>query len=750
MAAFIERLGKLGPALAGFASLALVVLLQIANPAALERVRMQVFDAYQVAAPRSDPGDERVVVVDIDEESIERLGQWPWPRTDLAELNRRLGEAGAAAVVYDIVFSEPDRTSPEEIAARYEKMGRGEELGGALGEGFARLPSHDALFAESFSKVPVVTGFFLEAAERGRAVEPKASFTLHGSLPVQNVKNYAGSLQPLPELEAAATGNGSLSLESDPDGIVRRVPLAAIHRGTLVPGLSLEAVRVARGAGSPNLVASDGSGETSSAPGAAVSVRLDGTVIPVTDAAEMWVHFPKQGSREMLPAWQIVTGAVADDVLTSAVDGRIVFIGGSAVGLQDLVSTPLSDRIAGVTVHAAAAEQILSGHFIERPDWAFGLELMLVVVLGAILALLLPRLGAAKGALAVIVGISAIAAGSWFAFTQANYLLDPTYPALALAVIYGVQTVAVFYREERQRSYIHAAFDRYLSPEIVRQIAADPGMLELGGEERDMSVMMCDIRGFSRISERYSPREVIDFLIGFLTPMSEILLDRRATLDKYIGDAILAFWNAPLDDPDHPRNAARAALAMITKTDELNRTMPGRAGAIWPGEVKVGIGLNSGLCCVGNMGSKQRLSYSLIGDTVNVAARLEGLTKSYGVPIIAGDALAQQLGGFALLELDRVRVVGRDATEKIFALLGDEELSAQDGFHRLASAHDAMLEAYRAQQWDRADAALADGYSEYAAFGISKLHDLFIQRIAALRQSPPGESWDSVFQATEK
>lgn len=750
MAAFFERLRILGPALAGFTSLALVVLLQLANPAALERVRMQVFDAYQVAAPRADAREERVAVVDIDEESIERLGQWPWPRTDIAELNRRLGAAGAAAVVYDIVFSEPDRTSPSEIAARYRQTGRGQELDGALGEGFARLPSHDALLAESFSKVPVVTGFFLEAAKRGRPVEPKASFTLHGSLPVQNVKSYEGSLQALPELEAAATGNGSLSLESDADGIVRRVPLVAIHQGTLIPGLSLEAVRVARKAGSPNLVTSDGSGETSSAPGAAVSVRLDGTKIPVTDAGEMWVHFPQQGSRAMLRASQIVTGAMTDDALARAVDGRIVFIGGSAVGLQDLVSTPLSDRIAGVTVHAAAAEQILAGDFIERPDWAFGLELMLVLVFGTILALLLPRLGAAKGALAALFGIGAVTAGSWFAFTQASYLLDPTYPALALAVIYGVQTVAVFYREERQRSYIHAAFDRYLSPEIVRQIAADPGKLELGGEERDMSVMMCDIRGFSRISERYTPREVIDFLIEFLTPMSEILLASRATLDKYIGDAILAFWNAPLDDPDHHRNAARAALAMIAKTDELNRTMPGRAGVVWPDEVKVGIGLNSGLCCVGNMGSKQRLSYSLIGDTVNVAARLEGLTKTYGVPIIAGDTLAEQLDGFALIELDQVRVVGRDATEKIFALLGDEELRAESGFDRLASSHAAMLDAYRAQQWDRADAALANGYREYTKFGIPKLHDLFIRRIAALRQSPPGESWDGVFQATQK
>lgn len=750
MAAIMQWLGKLGPALAGFVSLALVILLQLANPGALERVRMQIFDAYQVAAPRADGGQGPVAVVDVDEESIERLGQWPWPRTDLAELTRRLGEAGAAAVVYDIVFSEPDRTSPDEIAARYEKMRRGGELSRALGAAFAQLPSHDALLAESFSKVPVVTGFFLEAGKRGRAVEPKANFTLHGSLPVQNVKSYAGSLQPLPELEAAATGNGSLSLKSDPDGIVRRVPLVAIHRGTLVPGLSLEAVRVARGAGSPNLVASDGSGETSSAPGAAVAVRLDGKEIPVNDAGEMWVHFPKQGSRQMLPAWQIITGVMADDTLARAVDGRIVFIGGSAVGLQDLVSTPVSDRIAGVTVHAAAAEQILSGHFIERPDWAFGLELMLVVIFGGILALLLPRLGAAKGALAALIGVGAVAAGSWFAFTQANYLLDPTYPALALAMIYGVQTVAVFYREERQRSYIHAAFDQYLSPEIVRQIAADPGMLELGGEERDMSVMMCDIRGFSRISERYSPRQVIDFLIGFLTPMSEILLERRATLDKYIGDAILAFWNAPLDDPDHHRNAARAALAMIAKTEQLNRTMPDRAGVVWPGEVKIGIGLNSGLCCVGNMGSKQRLSYSLIGDTVNVAARLEGLTKTYGVPIIVGNALAERLEGFAILEIDRVRVVGRDASEKIFALLGDEGLLSQNDFARLAGSHAAMLEAYRAQQWDKADTALAKGYSEYAAFGISGLHDVFSQRIAALRHNQPGESWDGVFQAKQK
>ena len=265
-----------------------------------------------------------------------------------------------------------------------------------------------------------------------------------------------------------------------------------------------------------------------------------------------------------------------------------------------------------------------------------------------------------------------------------------------------------------------------------------------------MSVLMCDIRGFSRISEHLAPKQVIEFLIEFLTPMSDILLARRATLDKYIGDAILAFWNAPLDDPDHHANAARAALEMIAKTDELNRTMLGRKGVVWPAEIDIGIGLNSGLCCVGNMGTKQHLSYSLIGDTVNVASRLEGLTKLYGVPIIVGEDLAQHLTGFAEIELDRVRVVGRDEPETLFALLGDETTAIHDGFQRLGAQHAAMLTAYRARKWDEAEAALTAGLAEYDAHGLLRLHDLFAKRVAALRSQPPGEGWDGVFQATEK
>lgn len=261
-----------------------------------------------------------------------------------------------------------------------------------------------------------------------------------------------------------------------------------------------------------------------------------------------------------------------------------------------------------------------------------------------------------------------------------------------------------------------------------------------------MTVLFCDIRGFSRLSESMAPRSIIRFLIGFLTPMCDVLLKRKATIDKFIGDAIVAFWNAPLDDADHHANAARGALEMLGQLEALNREAPEG----WPGEVKVGIGINSGLCCVGNMGSAQRLSYSLIGDTVNLASRIEGLTKQYGVQIMLGATLAARLPGFALLELDRVRVVGRDAPETVHALLGDESVAGGEAFSALQARHVAFLAAYRAQDWPRARGALEGMAGDAERFGLAALHALYARRIDALAADPPGAGWDGVFAATEK
>ena len=737
--------GNRGPVLAGLLLVALVAVLQLLRPPALDRFGLLLFDSYQRAAPRVYE-DAPVRVVDIDDESIRRLGQWPWPRSDIAKLTDQLGRAGASVVAFDIVFSEPDRTSPAMIA---DQLARGGAAPAVL-EPLRRLPDHDSVLAQSFAATPAVLGYFLVRDHAGPQVAVKAGFAVGGSPPGAEVPTFQRGIESLPVLSAQAAGSGSVSLAPDSDGILRSVPLLARQGEQLLPSLSLEALRVAQGAGSILIRSSDASGELGGEPGRVVAIKVGQFEIPTTAAGGLWLHYTKPAAVRTIPAWKIVEGALSPAELEQAVSGRIVFVGAGAVGLRDLISTPLSDKELGVMAHAQAVEQVILGHYLLQPDWGPGLELTLVLALGLGLALLLPRLGASKGALVVFGAIALVIGGSWLAFTQRGFLLNPTYPVLALALVYSAQTVLVYYREERRRAYIHSAFDRYLSPEMVRQIAANPGRLELGGEEREMTVLFADVRNFSGISEHLAPKQLIGFLIALLTPLCDVLLERKATIDKFIGDAIVAFWNAPLDDPDQHRNAARATLEMIRKLDALNAG-EGRDPAItWPGPVKVGIGLNCGLCCVGNMGSAQRLSYSLIGDTVNLASRIEGLTKFYGVSIAVGSALRAHLEDFALLELDRVKVIGRAAPERVYALLGDETLAASPAFGALRERHEAMLKAYRAGDWQAARASLADLPEQAHSFGLTPLYALYAERIETLSASPLPAGWDGVYEARNK
>ena len=730
--------------LPGVIAVLLVALLALFPPPflapALQRMSFAMFDGFQRFEPRPYE-DAGVRVVDIDEETIRRLGQWPWPRTDLATLTDKLAQAGAAAIAFDVVLSEPDRTSPPTLAKRLT-------LDAEARATLERLPDNDQLLAKSFASAPVVTGFFLTHDPYRRTVTPKAGFALSGNEPTR-LAQFSDAIPPLPALGAAALGNGFVSIATDSDAIVRRAPLIARNGSVIVPSLSLDALRVAQGAGSVIVKTGDGSGEIGGS-GDVVSLKVGQFEVPTTRSGDLWMRYTAPVPGRVIPAWKILTGALSPEQLRREVEGRILFVGAGAIGLRDLVSTPLQDRELGVMVHAQAAEQMILGHFLVRPDWAPGLEIALLLILGIGLAVLLPKIGALKGA---IVGASAIlltGAGSWYAYTAHHFLLDPTWPALSVATAYLVQTILTFYREERQRAYIHHAFDRYLSPELVRRIADDPALLELGGVERDMSVLFADIRSFSRISEKLAPNEVISFLVRFLTPMTDLLLGYKATIDKYIGDAILAFWNAPLDDPDHHINAARAALAMQQRLTALNQEMIGRGDGTWPGEVKIGIGLNSGPCCVGNIGSERRLSYSLIGDPVNVASRLESLSKYYGVSILMGNGLAKHLGGFATLPIDRVRVVGRDAAETVHVLLGDETVRGSSEFQAFAKNHRAALDAYFAQDWATA-AELNDLNEQLAAgFGMTKLVMLYRERIADFAASPPPTGWDGVFAASSK
>ncbi len=493
-----------------------------------------------------------------------------------------------------------------------------------------------------------------------------------------------------------------------------------------------------------------GSGELGGTEPGIVGVKVGNFVVPTTSAGELSMYYRLPRTDDTIPAWKILTGALSDSQLKALFGGQIVFIGTSAEGLRDLVSTPVADRELGVAVHAQAAEQMILGRFLIRPDWSMGLERALLLIFGIGLSFALPVLGALRGGIIAVLALAGTAAGTWFAFHSRGQLVDPTFPVFEVGGVYVACTLFAFYREERARAYIHHAFDRYLSPELVRRIASDPGQLELGGEERDMTVMFCDIRGFSRISERLTPRQLIAFLIEFLTPTSDILLAHKATIDKFIGDAILAFWNAPLNDSDHVRNAARAVLELAAKINALNATMPAQPDKTWPGDVHIGIGLNSGPCYVGNVGSQQRLSYSLVGDTVNLASRIEGLTKLYHVTIAMGETTAKRLEDFAAIEIDLVRVVGRDTPERVFVLVGGPDIASQSDFRQLKAGQTEFLAAYRAKDWDGASSILGAGSTLAKRFGLDGLHELYADRIAIFRQTPPPENWDGVFEAKTK
>ncbi len=721
----------------GLVTTALLLILQSLHPTILVEARNLIFDAYQRAAPR--PYEEAPVrVVDIDDATLARLGQWPWPRTDMARLVRIIAQAGASAIATDIVFSEPDRTSPHmDISKPSESMTHSD---------------HDAVLGQTLSETPSVTGYFLQHEPNSVRPAQKAGFGISGNSPLSAIPNMQGAIVPLDVINNKAAGSGFVSLVSGSnDGIVRSVPLVSRIGDLILPSLSLEALRVAQGGGAIVIKSTTGSGEIGgeSVQGV-VAVKVGAFEIPTTPSGGLWMYYTAPYPQRTLPAWKVMTGTLSPAQLSNLFRGRIVLIGTGAAGLRDLVSTPVARSELGVVVHAQAVEQAILGRFLIRPDWSLGLERAILIVLGFGISLLLPGLGALRGGILSLAALGASAAGSWVSFRYGSLLLDPTYPVFGVVLVYTAGTFFSFYREERARAYIRRAFDRYLSPEMVERIARDPSQLELGGEERDMTVMFCDIRSFSRISEQLTPPQIIQFLIEFLTPMTDVLLGKKATIDKFIGDAILAFWNAPIDDPDHHRNAAFGALAMIDKLKELNATNIAAPGKIWPGEVKIGIGLNSGPCCVGNIGSSQRLNYSLIGDTVNLASRIEGLTKTYGVPIAMGRDLADSLPDFALIEIDLVRVVGRDMPERLFALAGPPATAKTVEFRALHAAQSAFLAAYRAMDWDGADAALDQLRPIAARFGYAKLVDLYAARIKAFRAGPPDPGWDGVHRAKEK
>ncbi|MFK8251546.1 CHASE2 domain-containing protein [Ancylobacter terrae] len=735
-------------AYAAIVTLPLVIVLGLIwlQPASFSRLRNNLFDFYQRLDPRPWSPDLPVRILDIDDASLARLGQWPWPRNRMAELVTRLAGAGAASIGFDIAFSEADRTSPDTLAADLPEGPVRDQVAAALGG----LPSHDDQFAAAIAAAPVVLGVVLTPGRPAALPELPRKFGIAtaGDDPLPFLPGFTDAVVPLPGLAKAASGLGALNWLPDGDQIVRQVPLFLRLGDQLVPGLAAESLRVAQGASTYVIRSSNASGDEGFGASTGISaVRIGAIETPTDRFGDVRIRVGGTEPRRFLPAWKLFSGELPADEIA----GRIILVGSSAAGLLDLRATPIDASVAGVEVQAQTIEHLVTNARLARPDWATGAEIVVAALLGLLIALVLPSAGAFGGALIGGIVVAALCAASWWAFREGHVLLDPVGPGLAASAVYLAGTIQLYSAEQRQKRWVRDAFGRFVSPAVIEQLATDPGRLVLGGEIRTLTVMFSDVRSFTSISERMDAQALTRFMNRYLSPMTDIVLERRGTLDKYIGDAIMAFWNAPLDDRDHARHATGAALAMLGELEVLNATLRREAAAIGETaiEVRIGIGLATGDCCVGNFGSVKRFDYSALGDTVNLASRLEGATKFYGVVLLATDATHDLAPDLAWLEVDTTRVKGRSQPVRIFTLVGDAAFAATPAYRDLAEAHGAMLGAYRAARFEEA-AASAERAHALAPGSIGKLYDVYHERCRAQAGRPADAAWDYVTTLLEK
>jgi adenylate cyclase len=718
----------------GLALLLLIALaaLRITNPLPLQELRVRVFDLFQVLHPR-EATQRPAVIIDIDEKSLKSIGQWPWPRTRIADLITRLTDMGALVIAFDIVFAEPDRMSPGIAADTFR------DLDDATRAKLRALPSNDEILANAFRKSRVVlgeSGLPFAVAQQPGAQLPVGIATLGGDA-TPYLLNFPGLLRNVPTLEQTASGRGLFTIRAERDGIVRRVPIVMQAQGAIMPSLTLEMLRVVSGSNTV-LIRTDHAGVQSAA--------VPGFVIPTDRNGQLWVHFAPHDMARFVSASDVLDGRVPAERIAH----HLVLIGTSAVGLLDSKTTPIDPVMPGVEVHAQVLENVLTNSVLTAPNYAIGVELFTAFLFGVVIIWLAPTLNPLLllGAGAAIVALTVGA--SWYSFVQYRLLFDFTYPLISSGLVYLTLLFSNYISEQAQRRRIRSAFGQYLAPALVEQLAQSPEKLVLGGEEREMSILFSDVRGFTTISELYKddPQGLTALMNSFLTPLTNAIIEHKGTIDKYMGDAVMAFWNAPLDDASHELNACEAALEMLRRVDTLNSQREQQAGETGQRfiPIKVGVGINTGKCVVGNMGSDLRFNYSVLGDPVNLASRLEGQSKSYGVPIIVGSKTASGLRDkFAVLELDCITVKGKTEPESVYTVLGDARIAADDRFGQLRENVNEMLARFRRCDFAGASELLVSCRKLGHGFSLEYLFNLYAERIHTFEENPPPADWNGVF-----
>jgi adenylate cyclase len=722
--------------------IALLHILGVANIGLLDRLDNVIFDArLRATMPRTL--DERIVIIDIDEKSLAQLGRWPWGRHHLASMMDELFDRQRVAVVgFDVVFAEPDDSSGlKKLRSLAQNELSGEPGFVSLLPQLQSQLDYDAAFARSIKDRPVVMGYYLtsdrDGGKSGRLPEPVFDTMAFNGKHV-GITSWNGFGSNIEQLAQAAPMAGYFNPIPDSDGVVRSLPMIAEFQGRYYESLSLAMFRVLAGMPEVALGISNAQAGTDNRL-IMESVRLlqgnSSFSIPVDERAATLVPYrgvggARGGSFQYISAVDLISGAISDHALRD----KIVLVGTTAPGLQDLRVTPVGEAYPGVEAHANMISGFLDSRLPVKPDYAGGYEVLMLMVTGLLLALTLPTLSATSAVMLSVV-VVALPVGLNFWLFQTYSLVLPlasviasTTTAFALNMSYG------YFVESRSKRDLANLFGTYVPPELVDEMVKDPDSYSMKAANRELTVMFCDMRGFTKISEHMEPIALQELLNGVFSRLTQLIRAQRGTIDKYMGDCVMAFWGAPVASTDHASLAVRAAIDISHVVRVINEEHQARGLP----EIGIGIGLNSGSMCVGDMGSDIRRSYTVIGDAVNLGSRLEGLSKIYGVDMVVSESTHQLSRGQVWQELDRVRVKGKEQAVTIYYPVGTEEALSETVREEL-DIWRSFLDAYRRQNWDDAQATL----NQLVKLNPDKyLYQVYAERIASMRLLPFDPAWD--------
>ena len=716
----------------------------------LRFMELKAFDLRILSRGKIPSGGETIIAA-IDEKSLSELGRWPWPRTTIAKLVDTLKSHGAKAVGFDIVFSEPDENSSLKTIAGLTKearsMGITDKKFMELMDEKKAMADTDAILAKSIERAKNITlGYFFHTSKKEimhltesdnvSAIEDISGSKYSAIKAAKNsneaalIKAYAAAPN-LKQLSEVAENSGYFNAFPDTDGAIRWSPLVIKFQDGYYASLSLSLL--IQYLDWPMAVLNLGELGVE-------GIRLDSVGIPTDDMGRMLINY--LGPTKTFPHYSIsdiINGRIAPDKFR----GKIVVVGATATGIYDLRLTPFSTVYPGVEIHATVVDNILHQNFLKHSWWTKFLDVIFIIIVGSIMGLLIPRLKSAiQGILISLFFISAFIAVNISLFSRYNIWLNLIYPVLTMIAVYLGITVYRYITEEKEKKKVRNAFQYYLTASVITEMLKDPSKLKLGGDKKLLTVLFSDIRGFTTVSEKLAPEELVRLLNEYLTVMTDIVFKYDGLLDKYMGDAIMAVYGAPLDQPDHAIRACKTALEMMQALKKLQDK--------WTGEgrpaLNIGVGINSGDMVVGNMGSRMRFDYTVMGDSVNLGSRLEGINKEYGTNIVISE-FTQDIVKYELYcrELDAVRVKGKAHPVKIYELLS--EMKDADPYRQFVEIFENGLAKYKQVLWDEAIAAFRKVLEIRPDDPPAKL---YLKRCQELKENPPPQPWDGVFTMTKK